>query len=106
VDNTTKGTIAHLKPPAASIARAAEPARPSLIVFPRYEAGAATSLAPLPKARAFMQVAENAFNYQVLGADGFAALGRLVDATGQYEFRYSRLDEAIGVFEQLASGAA
>jgi HprK-related kinase A len=106
VDNTTKGTIAHLKPPAASIARAAEPARPSLIVFPRYEAGAATSLAPLPMARAFMQVAENAFNYQVLGADGFAALGRLVDATGQYEFRYSRLDEAIGVFEQLASGAA
>jgi HprK-related kinase A len=104
VDNTSKGTIAHLKPPAASIARAAEPVRPGLIVFPRYEAGAATSLAPLAKARAFMQVAGNAFNYQVLGADGFAALGRLVEATSQYEFRYSRLDEAIGLFERLASG--
>jgi len=106
VENTSKGTIAHLKPPAASIARAAEPARPGLIVFPRYEAGAATSLAPLPKARAFVQVAENAFNYQVLGADGFAALGRLVEATSQYEFRYSRLDEAIDLFERLAPEAA
>jgi HprK-related kinase A len=106
VDNTSKGTIAHLKPPAASIARAAEPARPSLIVFPRYEADAATSLAPLPKARAFMQVAENAFNYQVLGADGFAALGRLVEGSSQFEFRYSRLEEAMGVFERLAAGAA
>jgi HprK-related kinase A len=104
VDNTSKGTIAHLKPPAASIARAAEPARPGLIVFPRYEAGAATSLAPLPKARAFMQVAENSFNYQVLGAEGFGALGRLVEATTQYEFRYARLEEAMSVFERLAMG--
>jgi HprK-related kinase A len=106
VDNTNKGTIAHLKPPAASIARAAEPAPPAFIVFPRYEAGAATSLAPLPKARAFMQTAENAFNYQVLGAAGFTALGRLVDASSQYAFRYSRLDEAVALFERLARGEA
>jgi len=106
VDNTSKGTIAHLKPPGASIARAAEPVRPALIVFPRFDAGAATSLAPLPKARAFMQVAENAFNYQVLGAAGFAALGALIDATDQYEFRYSQLDEAIALFARLAREGA
>jgi HprK-related kinase A len=106
VDNTSKGTIAHLKPPAASIARAAEPARPGLIVFPRYEVDAATSLTPLPKARAFMQVAENAFNYQVLGADGFDALARLVEGGSHYTFHYSRLEEAVAVFEQLATGPA
>jgi HprK-related kinase A len=106
VDNTNKGTIAHLKPPGESIARAAEPALPAFIVFPRYEAGAATRLTPLPKARAFMQVAENAFNYQVLGADGFVALGRLVDASSQYEFRYSRLEEAVALFERLAKEGA
>jgi HprK-related kinase A len=106
VENTNKGTIAHLKPPGASIARAAEPVRPALIVFPRFDAGAATSLAPLPKARAFMQVAENAFNYQVLGAAGFAALGALIDATDQYEFRYSQLDEAIALFARLAGEGA
>jgi len=106
VDNTNKGTIAHLKPPGASIARAAEPAQPAFIVFPRFEAGAATSLAALPKARAFMRVAENAFNYQVLGAAGFAALGALIDATNQYEFRYSQLDEAIALFARLAREGA
>jgi hypothetical protein len=106
VENTNKGTIAHLKPPSDSIARAAEPALPAFIVFPRYEMGAATSLTPLPKARAFMQVAENAFNYQVLGASGFATLARLIDTTGQYEFLYSRLDEAIAWFERLAAERA
>jgi HprK-related kinase A len=106
VENTAKGTIAHLKPPTDSILRAAEPARPACIVFPRFEAGAATSLTPLPKARAFMQVAENAFNYQALGAAGFAALGRLIDTSSQYEFHYSRLDEAMAAFERLAADGA
>ena len=106
VENTTKGTIAHLKPPRDSIVRAAEPALASCIVFPRFETGAATSLTPLPKARAFMQVAENAFNYQVLGAAGFAALGRLIDTSRQYEFHYSRLDDAMAAFERLVTDGA
>jgi HprK-related kinase A len=106
VENTAKGTIAHLKPPTDSIVRAAEAARAACIVFPRYEAGAATSLTPLPKARAFMQVAENAFNYQALGAAGFAALGQLIDTSSQYTFHYSRLDEAMAAFERLAADGA
>lgn len=106
VEKTAKGTIAHLKAPTESIARAAEPARPTFIVFPRYEAQAPISLAPLPKARAFMGVAGNAFNYQVLGARGFGALGALIDATAAFEFRYSKLDEAVQLFECLAKDGA
>lgn len=106
VEKTNKGTIAHLKPPAESIARAFDPARPAFIVFPRYEARAATSLAPLPKARAFMGVAENAFNYQVLGARGFTALASLIEDTTAFEFRYSKLDEAVQLFERLARDGA
>jgi HprK-related kinase A len=106
VEQTAKGTIAHLKAPAESIARAAEPARPAFIVFPRYAAQAALSLAPLPKARAFMGVAENAFNYQVLGARGFRTLGALIESTTAFEFRYSKLDEAVQLFERLAKDGA
>jgi len=106
VEETTKGTIAHLKAPRDSIARAAEAARPACIVFPRWEAGAAITLDPLPKARAFMQVADNSFNYQVLGARGFAALGRLIDASDAYTFRYSNLHEAMALFERLALGTS
>jgi hypothetical protein len=104
VEETTKGTIAHLKAPRESIVRAFEPARPACIVFPRWEAGAAIALDPLPKARAFMQVADNCFNYQVLGARGFAALGALIDASDAYTFRYSSLPDAMALFERLAQG--
>jgi HprK-related kinase A len=106
VENTNKGTIAHLKAPAASIARAQDPARAACIVFPRYEAQASTTLSPLPKARAFMGVAENAFNYQVLGMRGFTALGALIESTTAFEFRYSKLDEAVALFERLAKDGA
>lgn len=105
VPDTTKGTVAHLKAPAASIARAAELARPGWIVFPKYTAGAATTLLDVAPARAFMRVAENGFNYSVLGARGFATLATLVENTRSIDFTYSALDEAIAVFEQLASQA-
>lgn len=101
VANTTKGTVAHLKAPADSIARAAETARPAWIVFPRYEAGAATSLTPIPRARAFFRVADNAFNYSHMGARGFATLAGAIDGCVSYDFRYSDLDEAMAVFAAL-----
>lgn len=101
VHDTAKGTVALLKAPAASVARAAEPARPAWVVFPRYEAGAPASLQALAPARAFMQLAENSFNYSLLGPAGFDAMGALIDRTDSYQFGYSMLDEAIDVFSSL-----
>jgi HprK-related kinase A len=103
VDDTVKGSIAHLKAPAASIARAGERARAAWVVFPKYEAGAAARLEAIAPARAFMQLAENAFNYSVLGAEGFAAMAGLIDTSDSYQFTYSVLDEAIDVFARLAA---
>ncbi|MBQ5948161.1 HprK-related kinase A [Massilia sp. ST3] len=104
VEGTAKGTIGHMRAPGDSVARALEPARPVAIVFPRYEAGAATRVAQLGKAGTFMRVADNAFNYALLGERGFATLGDLVDACSGIEFSYSSLDEAMAVFERLAEG--
>lgn len=101
VDDTLKGTIAHVKAPSASVERAAEPARPGAIVFPRYQAGAATSLTPMPRARAFMQLADNSFNYYVTGARGFNAVAQLIETTPAYHFEYSSLPEAMALFERL-----
>ncbi len=106
VQDTNKGTVAHIKPPGDSVARARETAHPAWIIFPKYEAGAAPVLAPIAQGRAFMQVAENAFNYSLLGRDGFDALGRLIDASASYHFRYSALDDAFAVFERLAQESA
>ena len=105
VMDTVKGTVAQMKPPADSIERADQVAEPGWIVFPRYEANAALSLTPLPRSRAFMRVADNAFNYTALGAAGFEALRGVVARSDCYDFRYSVLDEAIAAFDRLASQA-
>jgi HprK-related kinase A len=101
VDGTTKGTIALLKPPAESVRRVAEPVRPTWIVLPAYAAGAAPAMEPQSRARTFMLLAEQSFNYDVHGQRGFEAVGRLVDACGCHRFRYSALDDAVAAFDAL-----
>ncbi|MEV4783176.1 HprK-related kinase A [Burkholderia sp. LMU1-1-1.1] len=103
VHDTNKGTVAHLRAPADSVERLAEPARPAWIVFPRYEAGAAAELLPVAKARAHLRTAENAFNYSVLCARGFDAMADVVEQSDCYDFRYSSLADGIATFERLVA---
>jgi hypothetical protein len=37
---------------------------------------------------------------------GFTALGALIESTTAFEFRYSKLDEAVALFERLARDGA
>ncbi|MFK3739440.1 HprK-related kinase A [Massilia sp. TN1-12] len=101
VSNTAKGTVAHMKASSDSVARMHELAQPAWIVFPKYEAGADTVLEPIPRARAFFRVAENSFNYSHMGASGFRTLAGVIDRCASFDFRYSKLDEAIAVFDAL-----
>jgi HprK-related kinase A len=105
-EDTNKGAVAHMRAPAESIERAGEAARPAWIVLPRYEAYAATRLEPQGRAGSFMWLAENSFNYSVLGRCGFEGVADLVEGCECYRFTYSQLEEAIGVFDELAGGAA
>lgn len=105
VTDTVKGSVAHMQAPASSIARALEDARPAWVVFPKYEAGATPSLEPIGKADAFMQLAENAFNYTLLGRTGFDALACIVERADSFRFTYSALDDALNTFARLAPPA-
>jgi len=105
VHDTTKGSVAHLMPPPDSVRLAGEMVAPGWIVLPRYEAGAPATLSPLPKARAFMRLADNAFNYNIHGRRGFDVLAKLVDTCGCFEFAYGDLEEAATVFDRLAHSA-
>ena len=100
--DTHKGTVAHLRPSAESVARMADKARPAHIVFPRWKAGAETSLRPRAKADAFMHNATHAFNYSMLGRLGFDLNAALIDDCDCWDFEYSRLDDALRTFEDLA----
>lgn len=106
--DTLKGTVCHLQVNADSLARAAEPAMPGWVIFPRYQSGAPLSLQPRGKAEALLELQRNAFNRHVHGHRGFEVLADLVTRTGVYDFTYSQIDEALACFDALAAeqGAA
>jgi HprK-related kinase A len=106
VEETVKGRVAHARAPAEAVRLAQQRARPRWVVLPRYEAGAPTQLTPLSKAQAVVRLVENAFNINVHGVHGFQLLARLVDDCDCFEFRYSRLDEAVALFDSLAAAHA
>lgn len=103
VPDTAKGTLALMRAPGDSVARVLEPARPAWIVMPRYVADSSPLLVPMAKARMLLLLAEQAFNYEVHGRDGFNATGDLVDACTCHEFSYSSLDDAVQAFDALAA---
>ncbi len=105
VHDTAKGSVAHLKAPTDSVRRASELARPRWIVLPCYETGAGAQLAPLSKARTFMYLADQAFNYDVHGRRGFELLAQVVSGSDCFEFRYGTLDDAVAVIDDVARRA-
>jgi HprK-related kinase A len=105
VSDTVKGTVAHMKAPPRSIERAFEAVPPRWVVFPKYQPGTPTRHEALPRSRALMTIADNSFNYSLLGERGFEALARLIDSSQCYTFAYSMLDEAIETFDALKAPA-
>lgn len=101
-DGTHKGTVAHVRPPADSVRRAAEPAAPRWLIFPRWRADAPLRITPVSKYDAFVRLATNAFNYQVLGATAYNLVSAIVRDCDCYALQYSRLPEAIAALDQLS----
>jgi HprK-related kinase A len=106
VYDTHKGLVTHMAPPKESVRRMLEAAVPRWIVFPQYVAGAEPELTPKPKAETFIEIARNAFNYSTLGETGFDIVRRLIDRCDCYTFSYSRLEDAVSIFEKLAGDSA
>ncbi|WP_326533773.1 HprK-related kinase A [Pseudorhodoferax sp.] len=99
--DTHKGSVAHLRPPPASVANAHVHAMPAFVVHPRWQEGSEAVLTPHEKSDAFMRTAGHAFNYEVLGSTGFDLMAGLIDRCECYDFRYSRLPDAIAMFDAL-----
>ncbi len=101
--DTHKGTVAHLRPPSESVARMHEKARAAHIVFPRWRADAVARLTRHSKADAFIHAATHGFNYSLLGRLGFELNAALIDRCDCWDFEYSRLEDALAVFENLVT---
>ncbi|GAA0369879.1 hypothetical protein GCM10009092_37700 [Bowmanella denitrificans] len=106
VKDTIKGTVAHMRPPTLSVQAWQQDATPALIVFPRYQQGAATKLAAVSIGTAFMRLVENSFNYHILGRAGFDALVRTMQHVACFDFVYDgNLSNALQLCDELIADA-
>lgn len=101
--NTRKGVLAHHAAPAASVARRRETATPRIVIFPQWVESSPLEMDVVAPARAFMELAANSFNYEVLGAVGFETVARLLDGCRCYRLQYGQLADAIDAIHGLCA---
>ncbi|HEX8191808.1 MAG TPA: HprK-related kinase A [Allosphingosinicella sp.] len=102
MEDTPKGRIRHLKPRADAIARMREPARPALILFPRF--GEARAMRAVGPAEVFVRLTQASTNYVALGARGFDALSGLVAGCPALAIDYPDTETALGLVDELWQG--
>ncbi len=100
--DTHKGTIGYVTPSAQSWQQNTRKTKPNLVVFPRYDREQmCLSKTQLTQHELFMLLAENSFNYSVLGALGFETLAKFVTSTLGYRICYNNGAEAIEMLEEI-----
>lgn len=102
IHETAKGSVAHMRAPLGSIEASEQQAIPAAVIFPRWQAGATSSLSDLPKGQTLLKVAENSFNYNVLGVAGFNALADMICRCRCHTYSYEFLDDALETMELVA----
>ena len=98
---TPKGDIRHLVPPKAAIERMDEPAKPALLLFPRF--GHAPELREMGKSEVFVRLTQASTNYVALGEGGFNALTRFVVQVPVKAMDYQSTDQAEEMIHDLWS---
>jgi len=96
---TPKGDIRHLVPGPAAIAAMDTPARPMLLVFPRF--GFAPAVRTVPPSEAFVRLTQASTNYTALAEDGFKALHRLVAEVPSVAIDYPDGAAALALIDEL-----
>ncbi|HEU0099598.1 MAG TPA: HprK-related kinase A [Allosphingosinicella sp.] len=101
LSGTPKGTIRHLRPNAEALARMGEPARPVMILFPRFGRDLDPVVRDVGAAEAFMRLTQASTNYVALGERGFDALTRFVGALPSRAIDYADTDQAEALVDAL-----
>lgn len=101
LEGTPKGTIRHLRPNAEAVARMDEPARPALILFPRFGAAIELAMRGVGPAEAFVRLTQASTNYVALAERGFDALTSLVTSVPSLAIDYGSSAEALDLIGRL-----
>lgn len=97
-----KGDVALMRAPTAAIAEIDRPAKVRWIIQPTYTGRTQAKFLTVSGAQMLLSLADNCFNYEVLGETGFNTLGRLVANAGRYQYFYGDAGDAVEDFAQLA----
>lgn len=100
--NNEGQTVAYMRPPAASVRASGTVCPAGLIVIPHFVAGAETTATQMSRARTVLHLADNSFNYNLHGRQGFERLADIADQAPCVTLRYSRLDQGVDAVERLA----
>ncbi|HEY0043478.1 MAG TPA: HprK-related kinase A [Allosphingosinicella sp.] len=98
---TPKGTIRHLKPNAQAIARMDEPARPVLLLFPRFGRDLDPAERPVGAAEVFVRLTQSSTNYVALGERAFDVFARTLLPLPTRAIDYRSGEEGIAMVERL-----
>lgn len=98
---TPKGDIRHMVPPREAIAAMAQPAKPALLLFPRF--GFEPEVRDVPPGEAFMRMTQASTNYVSLGEAGFTTLTRFIKGAPAKAIDYPDGDAAEAMVNALWS---
>ena len=99
MEDTAKGDIVHLVPPAAALARMKEAAPPALLLFPRF--GLPTESRPVSQGEAFVRLTQASTNYVACGEAAFETLHRFVVSVPAMAIDFPSGEEALALVERL-----
>jgi HprK-related kinase A len=101
ISGTPKGDIAYRRARNSDIQAAQTPAKPQMILFPRFSQGEASQVQPLNTAEAIMNLIPASTNYTLLGEPAFHAMLEMVQNVPAYEISYGSLEQSVEIVADL-----
>jgi HprK-related kinase A len=96
---TPKGDIRHMVPPVDAVAAMDRPAKPALLLFPRF--GYEPAIRDVQPEETFMRLTQASTNYVALGEAGFSTLTRFIREVPARAIDYNTGFEAEELVDQL-----
>ncbi len=96
---TPKGDIRHLIPSLDALESMEQPAKPALLLFPRF--GYDAAVREMGKSEIFVRLTQASTNYVALGQTGFETLTRFVDTIPVRAMDFMSGEQATGMIEAL-----
>lgn len=99
MQGTPKGDIRHMVPPIDSIRQMDVPAKPAMLLFPRF--GYDQEIREVLPSETFIRLTQASTNYVPLGETGYNSLKRFIDETPVFAIDYNSGDEALSIIDEL-----